>query len=47
MLTVKFVALMTPVTPKYFCASDGNVISPKPVLNAMPVNLTTLEVVNP
>ena len=45
--TVKFFALRIPVTPKYFCASDGNVILPIPVSNWIPVNLTTFAVVNP
>ena len=46
-LTVKFFALKIPVTPKYFCASDGNVILPTPVANWIPANLTTFAVVKP
>ena len=46
-LTVKFKSLATPTTPKYLFTFDGNIISPTPVLNAIPDNLTTLEVVNP
>ena len=45
--TVKFFALRIPVTPKYCCVSDGNVISPMPVSNLIPVILTTLAVDNP
>ena len=45
--TVKFFALRIPVTPKYFCASDGKIFVPILVSNVILDNLTTLEVVSP